>query len=63
MSRVIVSSIGVSIDGFSAGPDQSLENPLGVGGPALMEWAFTTRRRWATHAPSMSAPRTRCTWC
>ena len=43
MSRVIVSSIGVSLDGFSAGPDQSLEHPLGVGGPALMEWAFTTR--------------------
>lgn len=43
MSRVIVSCIGVSIDGFSAGPDQSLEHPLGVGGPALMEWAFTTR--------------------
>jgi dihydrofolate reductase len=43
MSRVIVSSIGVSIDGFSAGPDQSLEHPLGVGGPALMAWAFTTR--------------------
>ncbi|MEP7295922.1 MAG: dihydrofolate reductase family protein [Burkholderiales bacterium] len=43
MSRVIVSCIGVSIDGFSAGPDQSLEHPLGVGGPALMEWAFSTR--------------------
>ena len=42
MSRVIDSSIGVSIDGFSAGPDQSLEHPLGVGGPALMEWAFTS---------------------
>ena len=43
MSRLIVSSFGLSIDGFGAGPDQSLENPLGVGGPALMEWAFTTR--------------------
>ena len=43
MSRVIVSSFGVSIDGFGAGPDQSLDNPLGVGGPTLMEWAFTTR--------------------
>jgi len=37
MSRVSVSSIGVSIDGFSAGPDQSLEHPFGVGGPGLME--------------------------
>ena len=43
MSRLIVSSFGVSIDGFGAGPDQSLDNPLGVGGPGLMQWAFTTR--------------------
>ena len=43
MSKVRVSSIGVSIDGFGAGPDQSLDNPLGVRGPELMEWAFTTR--------------------
>jgi dihydrofolate reductase len=43
MSKLKVSSIGLSIDGFSAGPDQSLDNPLGVGGKALMEWAFTTR--------------------
>ena len=43
MSRVKVSCIGVSIDGFSAGPDQSLDNPLGVGGPDLMQWFFPTR--------------------
>jgi dihydrofolate reductase len=43
VSRLIVSSFGVSIDGFGAGPEQSLDNPLGVGGPGLMEWAFTTR--------------------
>ncbi len=43
MSLVKVCSIGVSLDGFSAGPRQSLENPLGVGGPALMGWAFPTR--------------------
>ncbi|CAM5789477.1 dihydrofolate reductase family protein [Rhizobacter fulvus] len=43
MSIVKVSCVGVSIDGFSAGPRQSLENPLGVGGPALMGWAFPTR--------------------
>lgn len=49
MSRLIVSSFGISIDGFGAGPDQSLANPLGVGGPALMEWAFTTRSFHAMH--------------
>ncbi len=42
MSLVRVNSIGVSVDGFSAGPNQSIENPLGVGGPELMEWFFPT---------------------
>ncbi len=43
MSRVKVSSLSVSIDGFSAGPDQSPDNPLGVGGTGLMTWVFPTR--------------------
>jgi len=43
MSRVRVACLGVSIDGFSAGPDQSLEQPLGVGGPEIMAWFFGTR--------------------
>jgi dihydrofolate reductase len=42
MARLRVASFSVSIDGFSAGPDQSLENPLGVGGHALHDWAFRT---------------------
>ena len=33
----------MSIDGFSAGPDQDLQNPLGVGGPELFDWFFHTR--------------------
>jgi dihydrofolate reductase len=33
----------MSIDGFSAGPNQDLEHPLGVNGPELMEWFFHTR--------------------
>jgi dihydrofolate reductase len=33
----------MSIDGFGAGLDQDLQNPLGVGGVALMEWFFPTR--------------------
>jgi dihydrofolate reductase len=33
----------MSLDGFGAGPDQSLEHPLGVNGPELMEWFFHTR--------------------
>jgi dihydrofolate reductase len=43
MSRVRVESFSISVDGFGAGADQSLENPLGVGGKALHGWAFTTR--------------------
>jgi dihydrofolate reductase len=43
MSKVRVLSFAVSIDGFGAGPNQDLQNPLGVNGPELMEWFFHTR--------------------
>ncbi|MBO0912588.1 MAG: dihydrofolate reductase [Acidobacteria bacterium] len=43
MSKVRVSSFSVSLDGYAAGPGQSLENPLGVRGPELFEWFFSTR--------------------
>src|SRR5580704_2406538 len=43
MTKVRVASFSVSIDGYGAGAEQSLENPLGVGGLALHEWAFATR--------------------
>jgi dihydrofolate reductase len=33
----------MSLDGYAAGPDQSLEEPLGKGGEALHEWAIATR--------------------
>ena len=41
--KVSVLSFGVSLDGYSAGPMQDLQNPLGVGGPAIFEWFFPTR--------------------
>ena len=47
MSRLRVRCFGVSFDGYGAGPDQSLENPLGVRGPELMDWMFRTRM-WNT---------------
>jgi hypothetical protein len=31
-------SVSISLDGFVAGPDQSVDNPLGVGGQLLHEW-------------------------
>ncbi len=49
---VKVSSFSISIDGFSAGPNQDVDNPLGVGGLALMTWAFTTRRFQQMHGGS-----------
>ena len=42
-------NITMSLDGYVAGPGQSLENPLGVGGSALHEWAFPTRSFRAAH--------------
>jgi len=43
VSKLKVSAFSISIDGYGAGPKQSLENPLGVGGTGLHEWAFATR--------------------
>ena len=43
MTKVKVAGFGVSLDGFSAGTDQSLENPLGVRGPEIFQWFFPTR--------------------
>jgi dihydrofolate reductase len=43
MSKLRVQSFGLSIDGFSAGLNQDLQNPLGVRGVELMEWFFATR--------------------
>jgi dihydrofolate reductase len=36
----LVIDISVSVDGYVAGPDRSVENPLGVGGEGLHEWAY-----------------------
>ncbi|MBL8982459.1 MAG: dihydrofolate reductase [Gemmatimonadetes bacterium] len=43
MTAVRVEGFTVSLDGFAAGPSQSLEHPLGVGGTELHQWAFPTR--------------------
>lgn len=39
----VLADISVSLDGFVAGPDQSAEHPLGVGGERLHEWAYELR--------------------
>lgn len=43
MSMLRVLSFSVSLDGYGAGPDQDLDNPLGVGGRALLDWGMGTR--------------------
>lgn len=42
-AKLRVQSFAISIDGFGAGPNQDLQNPLGVRGPELMEWFFHSR--------------------
>jgi dihydrofolate reductase len=41
--KVRVASFGISLDGFGAGPDQSLQDPLGVRFAEVMQWVFPTR--------------------
>jgi dihydrofolate reductase len=43
VSKLVVQSFAISIDGYGAGPNQDRQNPLGVGGHELMEWFFRTR--------------------
>jgi len=43
MTRLIVHSFTISLDGYGAGPSQSVENPLGVGGEDLHDWLVNTR--------------------
>jgi len=42
MSKIRVSAFSISVDGYAAGPHQSLDNPLGVRGPELFGWFFST---------------------
>ena len=50
MPKIKVQSFGISLDGYSAGPHQSLENPLGVNGQKVFEWFFPTRTFQSMHA-------------
>ena len=43
MSKVRVAGFGVSLDGFGAGIEQSLEDPLGKRGPEMFQWFFHTK--------------------
>jgi len=43
MPKLRVQGFSISLDGYGAGPGQSLENPLGAGGMALHQWVLPTR--------------------
>jgi len=50
MSRLRVNAFGISLDGYGAGPDQGLDNPMGVGGMALHQWVLGTKTFQRIHA-------------
>jgi dihydrofolate reductase len=43
MPKLRIHNFSISLDGYGAGPDQSLANPLGIGGMSLHGWAFDTQ--------------------
>jgi dihydrofolate reductase len=43
MSKLRVHTFSISLDGYGAGPNQDLNNPLGIGGVALHEWVYATK--------------------
>ena len=43
MTRVRVEGFTISLDGYGAGPNQDIRNPLGVGGADLHQWLVPTR--------------------
>jgi dihydrofolate reductase len=49
MPELRVHNMAISLDGFAAGPEQSLENPLGIGGMRLHEWVFETQAGRGQH--------------
>jgi dihydrofolate reductase len=49
VSRLRVHCFSVSVDGYSAGPNQDLSNPVGVGGLPVFGWQFATRTHHQWH--------------
>ena len=54
---MVVSHLAISLDGFAAGPNQSLENPIGEGGMRLHQWMFETAA-WARREGQPAPPET-----
>jgi dihydrofolate reductase len=54
--RSTTCQISISLDGFVAGPNQSVQNPIGEGGMRLHRWAFATRSWNAQHGQPGGEP-------
>ena len=52
VTKLRVHAFAISLDGYGAGPNQDVENPLGRGGLALHEWVFDTRMFKEMHGES-----------
>jgi dihydrofolate reductase len=50
MSRLRINSFSISLDGYGAGPDQTLKEPMGVGGMGLHQWILGTKTFRKMHA-------------
>jgi dihydrofolate reductase len=52
----VSADLGISLDGFIAGPDQSREDPLGIGGERLHTWMFNEPEANADVIAAITAP-------
>lgn len=52
MSRLVARCFSISVDGYGAGPEQSLSDPMGKGGMALHSWFLATKSFQAMHGKS-----------
>jgi len=55
MAKLRVAAFTISLDGYGAGPNQSLEQPLGAGGEELHGWLIPTRTFQQTHGDGEGA--------
>jgi dihydrofolate reductase len=55
MSKLRVNAFGISLDGYGAGVQQGLENPLGIGGMAVHQWMLGTKTFQSMHAEPSAA--------
>jgi dihydrofolate reductase len=54
---LVTANLSISLDGFVAGPNQTLEDPLGEGGESLHEWMFQQREANQAIVDQILAPR------